>query len=356
MNVEGVDIKKVDQKLVMRSAKKFKVPTNGTLASTVKALKAKLDDSDGQLSDCTVCGGTWPAELDACPFCGDVEREESVTGAERSDADSSPESSVIGGTASEEPPETSTALAQVERAPLASLAGNPGVVAPQKEEDLDKAVAVINTAKEKGAHCFSIVLMTLKRIVDTNLWKARTTDGGDPPYTSWTDFANKELDFSRTYAERLLKTANEFGSQPKLIEELGVNKLIVVLAAPKDQREKLLDKAKAGASRAKLQQITKELNEGTGRIGTGRGKKKDPPKVEVSKDEITLAVLQNKRQTIPLWSPKADKKGDFTTPAKKLDEQPHGWLVLPNGTRLIFQLLRMLSGQLKLVMTAKREA
>jgi hypothetical protein len=355
MNVEGVDIKKVDQKLVMRSAKKFKVPTNGSLASTVKALKAKIDDSDGKVDDCTVCGGSWPAELDACPFCGDTERDDPGSAEVSEESGHASESSVMGGTESEEPPETSTALAQVERAPLASLAGNPGVVAPQKEEDLDKAVAVINTAMEKGAHCFSIVLLTLKRIVDTNLWKARTTDGGEPPYTSWTDFANKELDFSRTYAERLLKTANEFGSQPRLIEELGVNKLIVVLAAPKDQREKLLDKAKAGASRAKLQAITKELNEGAGK-NPGRGKKKEEPKVEVSKDEITLAVLQNKRQTIPLWSPKADKKGDFTTPAKKLDDQPHGWLVLPNGTRLTFQLLRSPNQQLKLVMTAKREA
>jgi hypothetical protein len=358
MIADGVDLKKIDQKLVLRSAKQFKVPTGGTIATVVKALKAKLNDSDGDVGDCTVCGGPWPTELGSCPFCGDEDREEKTSSDDRAEAaadDSSAPSSVMGGTESEEPPDPSSrAMAHVERAPLEAMGGNGRLATAQTEEQLDKAVAVINEGKSHAARGMYAIAMTFRRIVDSNLWKMRTDDKGTPLYQSWSDFANKELEFSRTYAERMLKTAREF-DRPT-IEEFGINRLVIVVQAPLEHRAKVLDAARAGASRAKLQQITKELNDAKGRTGKGgAGNSKKAPEVKPTKDSLAIATMLEKKATVPLYAPKKDKHGDFV-PAKKLDDLPHGWLDMTNGVRLVFQVLRMPSGQMKLTVTAKREA
>jgi len=351
MIVDGVDLSKVDQKLVAKSAKRFKVAANGTLATTVKALKGKLEESDGEVGDCTSCGGAWPVELEACPFCGESDRDEAPSGKEESSASSS----VMGGTDSEEPPDPSSrAMVPAPKTSAALGGGNAEtrVAVPQKEEDLDKAVRAINVAKEQGAKHFWAVVQILKKVVDTNLWKTRTDDQGSPLYKSWTDFALKELEFSRTYAERLLKVTREFTAQT--VTELGVNKLVLVYSAPPEHRQRVLDAAKAGASRAKLQEAVKDLRQKAGAKNMGRGTAaKAAPKVD--RDEMTLALLLGKKQTIALYAAKKDAKGEWK-PAKKFEDVPHGWLDLPNGVRLVVQVLRAPSGQLKLSLTARREA
>ena len=139
------------------------------------------------------------------------------------------------------------------------------------------------------------------------------------------------------------------------VDELGVNKLVLVYSAPAEHRQRVLAQAKAGASRAKLQAAVKDLREKSGAKNMGRGTAPKPaPKVD--KDEVTLALLLGKKQTIALWAAKKDKKGEFTIPAKKFEDVPHGWLDLPNGVRLVVSVLRAPSGQLKLTMTARREA
>ena len=259
MNVEGVALDKVDQKLVASSAKKFAVATKGkTLGTVVRELAAKLRDGDGDMDACTECGGPWPAELDACPFCGDLANPEEEAKGDPADGSSRSDSEASSSVAPSEV-ESSTAAGTHERsASVRSTltgAGAPVVVA-QTEVQLDKLVAAVNAAKEQGAKNFWMVVTLLKRCIDTNLWKQRVDEKGNPAYRSAWEFATKELEFSRTYAQRLYRTASEFSE--KTIDQLGVNRL-GVLAAPEASREKLLEEARAGASRSKLAGMTRGL-------------------------------------------------------------------------------------------------
>jgi hypothetical protein len=363
MIVEGINLKKIDQKIVRASAKKFEVKANGSLATLVKDLKSKLEESDGDVGRCSVCGAPWPAELDSCPFCGETDNESRGSEEERSES-SAAASSVMGGTASEEPPDSPSALATVEHAPLGILSGavEGRVGAAQTEADLDRHVALINEGKAQAAKGMFAVIITLKRIIDTNLWKQRTDDKGSSLYKSWTEFANKELEMSRAYAERLLKVEKEFGRQ--LIEELGVNKLIVVVQAPADKKAELLEKARAGVSRAKLQAAGKELNlaagknPGRGAAGTGAKSKakaaKKLPEPKVDPETVTILTTLGKKHSVKLFRPK--KKEGAWVPAKRLEESPYGWMDFPNGQRLTFQVGKLPGGQLFLAVVAKREA
>jgi hypothetical protein len=358
MIVEGIDLKKIDQKIVRASAKRFEVKANGSLATLVKDLKSKLEESDGDVGLCSVCGAPWPSELDSCPFCGETDNES--RGSEEAESEAS---SVMGGTASEEPPESPSAMVRVDRAPLGALGGghpDGRVSGPQTEADLDSAVAWINVGKTQASKGMFQVIVTLKRVIDTNLWKLRTDEKGGVLYKSWTEFANKELEMSRTYAERLLKVEKEFGRQ--LIEELGVNKLIVVVQAPADKKAELLEKARAGVSRARLQQASKELNAAAGK-NPGRGKAtaapaKKPerklPEPKVDPETVTILTTLGKKHSVKLFRPKKEK-GSWV-PAKKLEDGPFGWMDFPNGQRLTFQLGKLPGGQLVLAVVAKREA
>lgn len=367
MIVEGINLKKIDQKIARASAKKFgvkeaKANGSGSLATLVKDLKAKLEDSDGDVGKCSVCGAPWPAELDSCPFCGETDNESHSEESERGEESSAAASSVIGGTASEEPPESPSALAVVDHAPATILGGGTEgrVSGPQTEQDLDHAVAMINVGKQHASKGMAQVILTLKRIIDTNLWKLRTSDEGTPLYKSWTEFANKELEFSRTYAERLLKVEKQFGRQ--LIEELGVNKLIVVVQAPADKKSELIAQARAGLSRQKLQAKAKELNASAGK-NPGRGKaaaapakkpEKKLPEPKVDPQTVTILTTLGKKHQVKLFRPKKEK-GNWVA-AKKLSDAGYGWLDFSNGQRLTFQLGQLPTGQLFLAVAAKREA
>jgi hypothetical protein len=367
MIVDGINLKKIDDKLVRASAKKFgvKVAPGSTVAALARALKDKLGESDGELDSCTVCGAPWPAELSSCPFCGETDDDREEKG-ERAGESSGAGSSVMGGTASEEPPDSPAAMVHVERAPLAALGGGHARVAePQVEGDLDAAVAWINVGKAQAAKGMGQVIFTLKRIIDTNLWKLRTDDKGGVLYRSWTEFANKELEMSRAYAERLLKVEKEFGRQ--LIEELGVNKLVVVVQAPPEKRSELLEKARAGVSRAKLQAATKELNITAGK-NPGKGKAasekaaappakkpaRELPAPKVDPEAVTILTTLGKKHSVKLFRPKKEKGA--WVPAKKLEDGAYGWLDFSNGQRLILQLGKLPTGQLVLAVVAKREA
>jgi hypothetical protein len=358
MIVDGVNIKKIDQKLTLQSARRFKVAANGTIATVVKALKEKLNASDGDVADCTVCGGAWPAELETCPFCGEADKEEhgsASSSAPANENSSGAASSVMGGSPSSEPPDPSSRAMVPANGRSTALGGGSSdtrVSVAQREEDLDRAVAAINVAKDAGAKSFWVVVQTLKRIIDTNLWKTRTDDKGDPLYKSWGDFTVKELEYSRTYVDRLMRVTKEFSAAT--VDELGANKLILVYSVPPEHRAKVMAEAKAGASRAKMQKIAKELNEAAGNKQSIRRAKPEPAPAAKG-DAVTLAMLLGKKATIPLFRAKKDAKGK-DQPAKKVEEQPVGYFDLKNDVRLIFQLVRTPSGQLKIVMTAVREA
>src|SRR5580693_7564831 len=122
MNVEGVELKKVDANILKKTARTLGVkwqPGAG-IPTVVREVAAKLRGSDdAAIDNCTECGGPWPSNLENCPFCGESDNvsvsaagasrgssseEESNSSEDSSSSEAS--SSVIGGSPSEEPPES----------------------------------------------------------------------------------------------------------------------------------------------------------------------------------------------------------------------------------------------------------
>ena len=60
-----------------------------------------------------------------------------------------------------------------------------------------------------------------------------------------------------------------------------------------------------------------------------------PPKKEEA-GELTLALMPGKKHKVWLYGPTKEKDGKFK-PAKRLADEPHGWLDLPNGVRIVVQ-------------------
>lgn len=337
------DVRKVDKKHLFKTAEAMGIkPTD--VRGTAKLMgETFVDLPANKLADCDNCGGQSDAKLDCCPYCG-VADDENV----------STDDSMI----PEPPPGTAGST----------------LAATRTEKELDAAVDGITKLKAEGGKNLWLLGKAIATVYDTQLWKQRTDDKDKPAYKSFDDFARKELLMTKTTAYWMMDVSKSFDQ--KLAGEYGTTKLGHILQAPKEDRQLLLDKMKAGASAREIAEEVRERKKKAAANGAARElpRQKDSngrdikkraaasskaiankaPKKKARTDAITIAKMLGKQQ-VKLFK-KPEKKGEEpTTRARKLGDRPFGKLVLENGVVQTFTVTTSSSGELFLSVDTTRE-
>jgi hypothetical protein len=223
------------------------------------------------------------------------------------------------------------------------------------EEALDAAVEGVRRAKTRAVVSYWELGRAILSCFSGSLWKQRRDAEGSPLYKSWSQFCAAELEMSPQYAYRMMDVAATFSSED--VERFGVNKLGIMLRLSENQREKMLEEARAGMPYTTLAEQVRQLSPGprdTGRKQVGEGKGGRKPKVEAPTNSVTVALTIG-RVKVPLFArvPPAKKMGTQKR-ATRLADDPVGEEILLNGVIQRFVISKDSEGRLILIVERRR--
>lgn len=207
------------------------------------------------------------------------------------------------------------------------------------EKDLDEAVDRVNAAKGRAGVAHYHLGHEIKKIYDQELWKQRNAANGGRAYDNFNQFVMQELKFTKQTAYWLMDVSVNFTEAQ--FEKFGRTKLGAMLMAPKDERDRLLDMAQAGATVEELKSEARAASEKAGAATQERdtGRRQKPrkkgertkgnrKKTTPRKPTITVAALLG-RHMVKLY-----KGAKPEVRATKLGDQPTGYFDLENGARM----------------------
>ncbi len=385
-----VDMSKVKRAVLVQYAVQLKVGSDkDTDEQLVKALIAKFAKLGvNRLADCTNCGGDSDKELEACPYCGDANEDDDQDAASGSDDESESASSDVasasdGASASvdDDPEEVAAANARAAAAPATAIAGVGGrrrkasslattpevrqgeivMDTPQyTEKDFDEAVKRVKYLKGEPMVSLWRLGAEIKIIFDKQLWKQRNKEGGGAAYKSFNQCVIQELGFTVQNAYWLMDVSANYNESQ--VREFGTSKLGTILAAPKEDRVRLLEMAKGGASVRQLKSAVADARERAGTDDEERdtGRRKKPRKKgaksakakaakKALRPTITVAAILGRHTVNCFKSAKPDVK------ATKLGDQPSGFLNLENGVRMHFIVTTTPAGNVVIRVDVKRD-
>ncbi len=300
--IHGIQTNKINEQTVDEALTflRIETPMRADLTKRVGLLKQFFDAQDPKdLSVCeddTACGGVSLTSLPRCPFCG-----------------------------SGEAPSNGAALA---------TNGASHVLVP--EPALDRHVAEVKNLQDRTAADGWALAKLIAEGAEGDLFKRRKGADGTVAYKSYEQFASAELGMSRKYVHALIQIAKEFPDPSEEVKRLGTTKLRLLVTAPPEKKEEVLERIKRGEKVGRRQ-----LQAETGRKPDDKSKKVDRSK------QITVASIEGK-QTVKLYC-KPTTRGEFdikqARPAKKIDDVPWGWLDLANDVRLSFTLMKNAAGE-----------
>ena len=356
--LEGIDMSKlnVDELDKVIGALKLKAVMAMTgpehRARALAAHYAKVTKRD-DLAVCTHCGGSSPDNLDVCPFCayaGDAEDPDAVKRGEREREESASKAMVV---AAKQPP--------------AIIHGHKA-----SEKDLDEAVHKIHNLKAIGAVAAWELGKEIDRIYTSGLWMLRLNEHGTGQrWKSAEAFCHAELQMSPQNARALARVSREYDKN--VVAQFGTKKFMLALQAPADVRPKIVEQIKKGSTKREVEKAVREatanLETTTLAVDSHMGKAGDvvskggPKQQAVAEAKpgakmITVANLVGV-QTVPLFkrasmNPK-DPNPKEGARAKKLGDDPWGYLDLANGVRMTFRVMQTPAGLLQLKVETKRE-
>lgn len=350
----------IDVKLVSKYCKQLgvKVP-KGQDAATLLQAHFRSAAEAGKISpvQCDRCDGISDAVLTECPFCGDAgELEMEVAAAPEAPQDAAQDEpqdeddDAIDAEVIEAPapaqkapkgkkappvaeattknPPKAVKVAKADKVPAAALAA-PTKAELAKVEQLDEQCAKVKTLTVTAAQSLWDVGQALSKIHDKDLWKMRRVNNV-PVHVSFRRFVQDELGISHTYAYQMMEVAKEFTR--KEVEQIGVNKLRLVLQAPPEKRAQALEAAAGGASNQQL-------------AAMGR-----PP---APRNAVTVAMMLG-TQTLPAYS-RTRKDGESPALARKVQEDPWTLIPLENGAQIKVVLTSSPTGELSFVVEVTRD-
>jgi hypothetical protein len=376
--VAGVAMAKVDEDLVRKALigtgadpkVVAKMPIEGVVEDLQDHNNANVPEEER--AACDECGGVSSIALDACPFCGESDDGSAAEEDDEAKAlagDEVEEDEEEEAPESEEKPKAKVETAKTSKPPKDALVKTDknkkkpeSIMVAVKPEVLDEAVAKVNELKSDAMGGYWKLGNAIRDIFDRQLWKARLnpdakSPGDTPLYKNWQQFCDAELKMSPTNAYNLMDVSKLYTE--KDVREIGVKKLSLILkASDPEEREKLKEQARTSSTR----EIQQRVESSKGRTRRKTGRKETPagkPGAAGAKaaaaagGKITVASLIGKTQTVKLYV-KPEKGKPFDKPAKKLADNPVGFLELENKVRIYVALSTNAAGELVLQTKAKR--
>ncbi len=359
----GVDLDKANEKLVLAECKRLGIDPGATLADQVGQLVGyyRKNFDAKKLTKCD-CGGVFPEEFKACPYCGDADDAEPIK-KEAKPAPSAdkakPATTVINAPTKKE-------VAKASKAATAAIvkAAQPvdDKLAGLTSKDLDKATADVLKLKSNSAGAMHELGSMLRMIHERQLWKLRTDDKGKATYRSFESYCLAEVKMSGVSCYALIKVAEHFTAES--VRLLGTSKLNLILKAPEEDRAELEADAKGGITKSQLTKKVADLRA-----------KKGAPRSKIAKaaggaaasggkgrrsEHITIVSVIGKK-TVPMYR-KPEKKGEEQVPVtctKVVQEwiatqMPYAVDDLTNGVRELFTLVTDSKGCLQLRINRQR--
>ena len=223
--------------------------------------------------------------------------------------------------------------------------------------DLDAAIERVTVLKAESSHSIWKLGREIAIIHDGKLWQQRADTKGHAVYKSYEAFVYKELGMTPQNANKLAALSKQFTE--KRVQEFGTGKLGLILQAPAEVREELIEKAASGATTRDLAAEVAEINKKKrASAGTATQKDEKPAPKLSRKPTITVASIEG-RKTVKLFC-KPTKIADIDLKehprARKLTDHPFGVLELENDVMQYFTVSESPSGELVLVIETHRGA
>jgi hypothetical protein len=330
---------------VKRLGLKANIKDPADMAGQVTEYFAKMDPR--HLLTCDSCGGDSDNTFDVCPYCGDSSCDQS-------------------------PPEETVAVPKKKLAAPKKKTAAPtlALVSPQEvpseivltpvftESELDKAVEHAIELKHDTQRSVYRLAKHVTHIYETQMWKARRIEGASK-YNASSGFGRfivEEVGITPQWAYQLMDMAKAFSEED--VAAIGPTKLTIILLAPKESREKILEMVRDGdlstsdvkelVSSEREEKGAPNRNEESGRRGTGsKGDTLKP------KEKKILVAQMLGHQTIELF-----KKKTFAKKTKErataLADVPVGELWFENYVKMKFELRHDAAGNFFLYVDVER--
>ena len=237
------------------------------------------------------------------------------------------------------------------------------------ERELDEAVKDVERLKVAGSVAFYHLGQRIVEIQDQNLWKLRTEkdDKGKVSvrWKSFDAFCNQELGISPQSASSLGALARNYSEND--IKTFGTKKLGLVLQAPRSEQPRIEAKVRAGASKREIEKEVRKVNrertdvDTKSRTGKARAaaatKHREKAKAKAkSTSVITVAKILGS-ETIKLIKRPTKIGGDLSEAvrAKKLSDEPYGFIQLASDVTMHFYVTSDAAGSLVLKVKTVRD-
>ena len=218
-----------------------------------------------------------------------------------------------------------------------------------QEKLLDEAVADFKKLNSGFGKTSWGIAQKLTQIYESDLWKARRNEKGEVAYKTFEDFTRAELGIGRKYAQNLMRICANF-TEADLIEH-GTSKLQLVVSAPAEMREQLLEEVKAGASKRQIAEKAQKPRPGKSMKKPAKGEKREPT--------ITIASIVGTKNVPMYKTTKALKSGTAKpadlVPAKAIADVPWCMVPLENDVTMYIMVLQGANGNLTAKVQFKRE-
>jgi hypothetical protein len=381
--VSGVTMEKLDEPTFKAALAEVGLDANKPLDALVRDLVGYYHGNyeETELYKCDQCGGLSVEADSCCPFCGDPAEalDELKPEDAPAKAEPSPEQKVANaagevltkgkakGKAAAKPkadkpkgkadkpkappkkkPGDSTALvptdANKKRKSLAP--GHKAEVVGQLSKytvaDLDESVERIRTALKATAMSTYDVGEAIRDNYERELWRLRTGDDGKPSFASFQKWCNEEVGISHTWAFTLMDVAASYTRDD--VAAIGTTKLTLVLKAPEPVRAKLMEQARAGASKRELEAAVKTAK------GVALPTAEDKAK---SKRSVAVSLVMGRKTLTMLKRP--GSKDEAPMPARTITDQPWARLPLTNGVVMYTRVQQKDTGEFQQVIEFRRE-
>ena len=307
-NVDGIDLKKCSIEVVRASLAECAECKAIAGVTPVAITRLPLDQAVAMLSkwfrdnikavnlvQCESCGGVSEDQLAKCPYCGDddgVEGEGDDDGVEGEEDDDGAEGDVksplppvnpmpVEAPTAEKrkpgrPKKTDAERAkppEIKRTPATAQLALPEILAigptdiisadSPTELLLDNIRDAIRQMKADSAVGYWRLGAQIAVVHASGLWKMRTTDSGEPVYTTFNQWCEREIGFQTKTAYEMMDVAAKFTVEQA--RQLCASKLALILRAPEQARPEILESAVTEQKSAR--EIRKEVTKAKEKVG-----------------------------------------------------------------------------------------